>query len=200
MGENRLVQQVFPIAGEFLLGRDVARDRARAAADAADHDAVADLRGSGRTERQRIDVDAAERLHQAETGFGIEAQRVTFHHAAIAEMQPDRFGLGDQIADGQHQSVVDQHAVAGALGAEGFGGERIVRDDRMQADHRGQRAIEVETVVPARGWTAGGTFHSVKEGIDGLLAKGACSNACETDDNLWRKGRSLKYHPDSSSK
>ena len=59
-------------------------------------------------------------------------------------------GFGDQIADGQHQAVVDQHAVAGALGAQRLGGEGVGRDDRMQADHRGKRAIEIETVVAPR--------------------------------------------------
>ena len=62
---------------------------------------------------------------------------MAFHHVAVAEMQPDGLRFGDQIADGQHQAVVDQHAVAGALDAERFGGEAIGRDDRMQADHRG---------------------------------------------------------------
>jgi hypothetical protein len=115
MGEDRLIQQVFPIAGEFLLGRDLACDRARASAGAADHHAVADLGGGGRAERQRIEVEVAERLHQAEAGFEIEAERVAFHHAAVAAMQPHRFGLGDEIADGQHQPVIDHDAIAGAL-------------------------------------------------------------------------------------
>ena len=73
------------------------------------------------------------------------------HHAAVAEMQPDRFGLGDQIADGQHQSVVDHHAIAGALGAEGVRAEGVGGDDRMQPDHRSKHAIEIETVVARRG-------------------------------------------------
>ena len=76
---------------------------------------------------------------------------MAFHHAAVAEMQPDGFGLGDQIADGQHQSVVDQHAVAGALGAERVRAEGVGRDDRMQADHRRQRAVEIEAVVAGAG-------------------------------------------------
>ena len=89
----------------------------------------------------------AERLHQPETAFGIEAERVARHHAPVAEMQPDGFGLGDEIADGQHQAFVDQHAVAGAFGAERVGAEGVGRNDRMQADHRSQRAVEVVTVI-----------------------------------------------------
>ena len=89
----------------------------------------------------------AERLHQAEAAFGIEAERVALHHPAVAEMQPDRFSFGDQVADRQHQPIVDQHAVAGALGTEGVRAEGIGGDDRMQADHGSKHAIEIETVV-----------------------------------------------------
>ena len=100
---------------------------------------------------KRIEVDAAERLHQAEAGFEIEAERVALHHAAVAEMQPDGFGFGDQIADGQYQPVVDQHAVTGALGSQGVRAEGVGRDDRMQADHRRKRAVEVEAVIAGAG-------------------------------------------------
>jgi len=62
-------------------------------------------------------------------------------------MQPDGFGLGDQIADGQHQPVADQHAITGALDAKGVGGEGVVRDDGMQADHRGKRALQIEVII-----------------------------------------------------
>ena len=30
-------------------------------------------------------------------------------------MQPDRFRLGDQVADGEYDAVADQHPVSGAL-------------------------------------------------------------------------------------
>ena len=77
---------------------------------------------------------------------------MALHHAAVAEMQPDRFGLGDQIADGEHQPVVDHDAVAGALGPQRFRGEGVRGDDGMQSDDRGKRAIEIEARNrPARG-------------------------------------------------
>ena len=147
MGEDRLVQHVFPVAGEFLLGGDAAGERARAPADGADHHAFADLGGAGGADRQGIEFEPAERLHQAEAGLAVEAERVALHHAAVAEMQPDGFGFGDQIADGEHQPVVDQHAVAGALDAERVGGEGVGRDERMDADHGGERALQIETVI-----------------------------------------------------
>ena len=135
--EDRLVQYIFPIAGEFLLGRDAAGERTRAPAGAANHHPLADRGLLRRAERQRRPVDLAQRLHQAETGLLIEAKRMAFHHVSVVAMQPDGLRLGDQIADGQHQAVVDQHAVAGALDPKRFGREAVGRDDRMQADHRG---------------------------------------------------------------
>jgi len=64
IGEDRLVQQILPVTGELLLGGDMAGDGARASACAAHHHAVADLGISRRTEWQRIEIDAAKRLHQ----------------------------------------------------------------------------------------------------------------------------------------
>ena len=151
IGEDRLIEQIFPIAGEFLLRHDLARDRARAAAGAADHDAVADLGGGGGAERQRLDDRGGRAPAPGQSRFGIEAERMALHHAAVAEMQPDGFRFGDEIADGQHQAVIDQHAIAGALGAERFGAEGVGRDDRVQPDHRAQRAIEIETVIARAG-------------------------------------------------
>ena len=155
-GEDRLVEHVFPIAGEFLLGGDAAGERAGAAAGAADHHALADLGRARGADGQRRQIDRTQRLHQAEAGLLVEGERMAFHHAAVAEMQPDGRGLGDQVADGQHQAVVDQHAVAGALDPQRFGGEAVGRDDRMQTDHRGQRALEIVGIVLRarlrRGW------------------------------------------------
>ena len=66
---------------------------------------------------KRIEIEVAERLHEAEAGHGIKSKRVTLHHASVADMQPDGLSLGDEITDGQHQAVIDDDAVAGTLGA-----------------------------------------------------------------------------------
>jgi hypothetical protein len=66
-------------------------------------------------------------------------------------MQPDGLRFGDQITNRQHQSIVDQHAIAGALGAQGISAEGVGGDDRMQADHRRKRAIEIETIIARAG-------------------------------------------------
>jgi hypothetical protein len=151
MGEDRLVQQIFPVTGEFLLCCDMAGNRPRAPAGAAHHDAVADFGSARGAKRQRIEIDMAQRLHQAEAAHGIEAECVAFHHPAVAKMQPDGFRLGNQIADRQHQPVVDHHAIAGALGTQRIGAEGVGRDDRVQADHRRKHPIEIEAVVAGAG-------------------------------------------------
>src|SRR6202790_2700925 len=83
IGEDRLIQEIFPVTGKLLLGGDMAGDRARASACTAHYHTVVDLGRAGGTERQRIEVDVAKRLHQAEAAHGIEAERVAFHHPAV---------------------------------------------------------------------------------------------------------------------
>ena len=68
-GEDRLVQHVFPIAGEFLLGGDAAGERAGAPAGAADHHALADFGRARGADGKRGKIDLAERLYQAEAGL-----------------------------------------------------------------------------------------------------------------------------------
>ncbi|MPW65482.1 hypothetical protein CPI28_02635, partial [Moraxella catarrhalis] len=49
------------------------------------------------------------------------------HPAAITGGQDNLVGLGDQIADGQHEALVaDDHGVADPLRSEGLGGEGVV--------------------------------------------------------------------------
>src|ERR1700692_2134027 len=87
-GEDRLVEHVFPIAGEFLLGDDTGGDRALPAAGAGDHDALAD-RGGGRwADFQRRHVELGERLNEAETGLLVVTQDVAGHRAAVVETKP----------------------------------------------------------------------------------------------------------------
>ena len=92
-GEDRLVEHVFPVAGEFLAGGDMRRDRVMPAAGAADHDALADCGGARLSERKRRQVETRQRLHQAETGLLIVTERVALHRAAVTECEPDRFRL-----------------------------------------------------------------------------------------------------------
>ena len=157
-GEDRVLEHVFPIAGEFLPRGDARRDRAGAAAGAAEHDALADLRLGGRADRQRRQVELGQRLHQAEAGLLVDRERMARRDAAVMHVDPDGLGLGDQVADREDQAVAEQHAVAGALVAERLRGEGVGRDDGMQADDRGQRALEVVAVVLGARLRGGGHF------------------------------------------
>ena len=120
--EDRLVEHIFPIAGEFLAGSDARRHRMMPPAGAADHNALANRGGRRLAERQCGEVDAGERLHQAETCLLVITEHVPGHRAAVAEGEPDLLRLGDEIADGQHRAIfADQDTVTGTLGAERFG-------------------------------------------------------------------------------
>src|SRR5256885_1238300 len=62
-GEDRLVEHVFPVAGEFLLADDARRDRALAPARAADDDLLLERRHGRIAERQRRQIELGKRLH-----------------------------------------------------------------------------------------------------------------------------------------
>jgi putative membrane protein len=147
-GEDRLVQHVFPVAGEFLLGDDARGHRGFAPAGPADHHVLADLRFGRTAQRQRRQVEMRQRLHHAEAGLLVIAEHVAGHHFAAAERDPDVVGLGDQIADGEHDAVAaHQHAMAGALRAQRLRRERVRRNGGADADHRGQSLVQLEIVV-----------------------------------------------------
>ncbi len=147
-GEDRLVEHIFPVSGEFLLGDHPRRHRAMQAAGAGDDHPVAD-RGPARTaDREGRQVHPGQRLDQAEAGLLVIGQGMARHRRAGDRRQPHRFGLGDEIADGQDEPAVpDQDAVAGALGAERLGGEGVVGNHRAQTDHRGDGRIEIVVVI-----------------------------------------------------
>ena len=147
-GKDRFVEDVFPIAGEFLFGDDAGRDRALPPAEAADHHALADRGIGGLADVERGHVELGERLHQAKPGLLIVAEHMARHRTAVTERNPDRLRFGNQIADGQHQAVVaNEDAVAGALGAERLRGECVRWYGGMQSDHGRQRVLEIEAVI-----------------------------------------------------
>ena len=50
---------------------------------------------------------------------------MAFRDAAVAEVNPDGLRFRDEVADGEDQAFVDEHAIAGALGAERFRSEGV---------------------------------------------------------------------------
>ena len=147
-GEDRFVEHVFPIAGEFLLGDDAGGDRALPAAGAGDHDALADRGRGGLADLERRHVELGERLNEAEAGLLVVAQHMAGHGAAVVETEPDRLGFRNQVADGQHQAVAaNEHAVAGAFGAERFRGVGVARNDGAKPHDGIEGLFEVVAVI-----------------------------------------------------
>ena len=85
------------------------------------------------------------------------AQQVSGHRAAVDQREPDGLGLRHQIADREHQPVgPDQHAVAGALGAQVLRRERIVGHLRADQHHGIEHLLQVEAELALRGLQFGG--------------------------------------------
>jgi hypothetical protein len=64
--------------------------------------------------------------------------------AAVVRRQPHFLGLGDQVSDGQHETVgADHDTLAHALGPERIGRKGIGRNRRAQGHDRGKGAAEV---------------------------------------------------------
>ena len=59
--------------------------------------------------------------------------------------EPDRLGLGNQVADGDNQPVIaDDDAAARALGAEYRRGERVLRNFGAQRHDRVEHGPQIE--------------------------------------------------------
>ena len=72
-GEDRLVEHVFPVAGELALGEHRRLERMRAAAVPGDHHVLADADRAALPRSIGLDAQLAERLHQAKRSSGRRA-------------------------------------------------------------------------------------------------------------------------------
>jgi hypothetical protein len=143
-GEDRLLQQIFPIAGEFLLADDLGAE-GLAPAPARDHDRLAELDRAGAAELERRQAEPAQGLDQAEARLLVIGQDMAGGDPSVDIGQPDALRLGDQIADGQDETVgADNHAAAGTLRAQDRGREGIPGDHGLQGHDRPQGMVEVE--------------------------------------------------------
>ena len=117
----------------------------RGAAVAGHDHVLAHAAGTGAAALERAHAQLGERLHQSEAGGLVVGERKATRHRALVGSDPDGAGLGDEIADREHQAVIaDDDAVAGALGAEDLRGEGIVGYFGPQTDDGFERAPEVE--------------------------------------------------------
>ena len=143
--EQRMIEQVLPRSGEFTLGENVGLEGVGAAAVTQHDHLVADVDGRGRADGERRQVEAPERLDQAESGDEVVRERMPGDNDAAVRREPDRFGFEDQVTDGQDEPIAaNHHAVAGPLGPQNRCGERIIGDRDPQRDHRVERRREVE--------------------------------------------------------
>src|SRR6516225_10128537 len=163
-GEDRLVEHIFPIAGEFLPGRDARRDRMMASAGSPDHDALANSRFSRRPDRERRKLDSRQRLDQPKTGLLVVAEHVARRWAAVAESKPNLLGFGNQITDREYNAVfADEDAIARALGAECLGREGVAWNDGSDPYDRSERTIEIILVI-LRFRLDGGRYPPIRRG------------------------------------
>jgi hypothetical protein len=147
-GEDRLVQEVFPVARELALGHDLDADRVGAPAGRTDDRRVL-LGHVGRgAEHRRLDPKRLDRAHEPEAGLVVVGDRMGLHDASAHRGQRHLVGLRDQIADGEHETLlVDDDAAALPVGAEERSGEGVLRHVRAQRHDRRERLVEIEVEV-----------------------------------------------------
>ncbi len=144
-GEQRLVEQVFPVAGELAAWRrprPSARARGRRGRSRTTSSPTstprAEPRASGARPARRAAAPARSRSRSRRRA---DARPPRGRRGG----EPDRLGLGDQVADGEDEAVVaDDDAVAGALGTEDRRGEGIFRNARLQSHDGVERALQIE--------------------------------------------------------
>src|SRR4029453_2524753 len=83
VSEYGLVENILPIARQFLFSCDAAGKGGRAAACAPYDDAFTDFSDPRGADFKRRKIDSAKRLHQAETRFLIEAEGMSLHNPTL---------------------------------------------------------------------------------------------------------------------
>src|SRR3546814_11465640 len=92
-GEDRLLEQVFPVTREFPHPDDLRLDGGAPAALPGEHHLVALANRGGAAEFQRRQVERPERLHQPEPGLLVVAEDGAGHGAAAVVGDPGSRGL-----------------------------------------------------------------------------------------------------------
>ncbi len=149
-GEQRIVEEIFPVAG-VLAARDDLRSEAVLDAAMRDDDDIVVDRGCGRSAALEVrDLEPAQRQDQAKARDLIIGERMPRHDRAVVGRQPHTLRLGYQVADGQNQPVRRDHrAVADALGAEMRGRKGLLGDLGVHQNDGAQCRVEIEPQLVA---------------------------------------------------
>src|SRR5581483_4918351 len=117
-GEQGVVQQVFPIAGEFAPGNHLRIERMLDTPMTNDDHAVAHRRGRGGAALDGRYIQTSQRQDQPEAGDLVIGEGMSGYDGPVTGREPDRFSLGDEVADGEYQSIgLDHGPVTDALGS-----------------------------------------------------------------------------------
>ena len=144
-GEERLIEQVFPVAGKLALRNQPGLERVVAAA-VSDHECrIADIE-FGRTAALKVgDGELAQGLDQAKAGCVVVGQRMPRHDRAAIGGEPDLRCLVDEVADSEDKTILtDGRAITGPLGTERRGRVGVLGNFGANEDDRIQHALEVE--------------------------------------------------------
>ena len=139
-GEQRIGQEIFPVAGELPPAGELGLPAAQLAVAAQDEQGLADVDRLGDTEPDRLDVHRERGADQAQAGVVVVADDLGRDPLAIGGVEVDSGGLEDQVADGQDQPAsVDDHPAAATLAPQRVGGAGVGRHLRLHADDGGHR-------------------------------------------------------------
>ena len=112
-GEQRLVEHILPIARELALGDDPGIEHVAEATMAHRDDSRPGRDCAGRTARQRRQSQLPQRQDEAEARGVVESEGMSRYDGAVDSGEPDRFRLGDEVADCEKQAVLaDEDGVA----------------------------------------------------------------------------------------
>src|SRR5581483_10609737 len=139
-GENGVVEQVLPVARELAAARDLDLERRLLAAHARDISLAAQRELVRIAHLHWPDLGRKRGADEAKTALVVVADDAGRDGIAVDIGDADGIRLHNEISDRHDQAfVIDDDAVALALGTQGLGRTAILRDGGMHADHGRQR-------------------------------------------------------------
>ena len=144
-GEDRAVEEIFPVSGERPARNHIGQRRVVAAA-VVDHEYRVALDEAGRiAEGQRRSIERDDRAHERQSGCMVIADHRCRKLAAASVDQSDLFGLDDEVTDREHQAVgTDHDAGALALAAQRRRAARVWHRSSLHLDDGTEELLGVD--------------------------------------------------------